>query len=91
MTDKQVCPLGDDCDLTTAYMAGRASADDRIRALEAERDALKEALESKVQYVCPDDDAALNYIEASYGSDARCAVSCIFDASISAALQERKL
>ena len=31
-------------------------------------------------YVCPDDDTALNHLEASYGSDLRCAVSCMLDA-----------
>lgn len=29
------CPLGDDCDLTVAYMAGMEKARDRIEALEA--------------------------------------------------------
>jgi hypothetical protein len=34
MTKKQ-CPLGDDCDLTIAWMAGAEKAKDRIRELEA--------------------------------------------------------
>lgn len=33
------CPLGEDCDLTVAWMAGRAGAMKRIEALTAERDA----------------------------------------------------
>ena len=32
---KKTCPLGEDCDLTVAWMAGRESAKDRIEALKA--------------------------------------------------------
>ncbi|UWQ30207.1 hypothetical protein [Leisingera sp. M523] len=35
---------------------------------------------ARVDYVCPDDDTALNYLEATYGNDMRCAVSCMIDA-----------
>jgi hypothetical protein len=31
----RTCPLGEDCDLTVAWMAGRESAKDRIEALKA--------------------------------------------------------
>jgi hypothetical protein len=46
MTKRQ-CPLGEDCDLTTAWMLGRQSAKDeaaaRIEALEAENARLRAA------------------------------------------------
>jgi hypothetical protein len=46
MTKKQ-CPLGEDCDLTTAWMLGRQSAKDeaaaRIEELEAENARLRAA------------------------------------------------
>jgi hypothetical protein len=47
---KKTCPLGEDCDLTVAWMAGRESAKDeakaRIKALEA---SLAKAVEALVQ------------------------------------------
>ena len=44
MTKKQ-CPLGDACDLTTAWMAGAAKAQDQIKAQAAEIERLREALQ----------------------------------------------
>jgi hypothetical protein len=32
VTDQKTCPLGDDCDLTVAWMAGQAEARDSFRA-----------------------------------------------------------
>ncbi len=43
MTKKQ-CPLGENCDLTTAWMAGAAKAQDLIKAQAAEIERLKAKL-----------------------------------------------
>jgi hypothetical protein len=51
------------------------------------RDAIKEwntrpptaTQDDTLDYDFPDDNAALNYIEQCYGSDFRCAVSCMMD------------
>lgn len=40
------CPLGEDCDLTLAYMMGAEKAKDTIKALRAENERLRAALES---------------------------------------------
>ena len=40
MTKKQ-CPLGENCDLTTAWMAGAAKAQDQIKAQAAEIERLR--------------------------------------------------
>ena len=42
MTKKQ-CPLGENCDLTTAWMAGAAKAQDQIKAQAAEIERLEKA------------------------------------------------
>ena len=44
MTKKQ-CPLGEACDLTTAWMAGAVKAQDQIKAQAAEIERLRGALE----------------------------------------------
>jgi len=41
---KKTCPLGEDCALTVAWMAGRESAKDRIEALKAKLEKAVEAL-----------------------------------------------
>ena len=43
MTKKR-CPLGEDCDLTIAWMAGAAKAQDQIKAQAAEIERLKAKL-----------------------------------------------
>jgi len=45
---KRLCPLGDDCDLTIAWMAGRQSAKD---AHEAEIDALEAELGKAIHII----------------------------------------
>ncbi|WP_333846923.1 hypothetical protein [Phaeobacter italicus] len=71
----------------TTGMAGvyMGEAADFIAALLSERDALRSQLQAAreggaVEYVCPDDETALNYLDATYGNDMRCAVSCMIDA-----------
>lgn len=39
------CPLGEDCDLTLAYMMGAEKAKDTINSLRAENERLRAALE----------------------------------------------
>jgi len=51
---KKTCPLGEDCDLTVAWMAGRESAKDEAQAMVAA--ALREAAEVAYQW-WDDDDA----------------------------------
>jgi len=48
MTKKR-CPLGEACDLTTAWMAGAAKAKDRIMELEVKLAKAVEALEALIQ------------------------------------------
>ena len=47
MTKKQ-CPLGENCDLTTAWMAGAAKAQDQIKAQAAEIERLRAKLAKAV-------------------------------------------
>ena len=48
MTKKQ-CPLGENCDLTTAWMAGAAKAQDQIKAQVAEIERLRGDLAKAVE------------------------------------------
>ena len=48
MTKKQ-CPLGENCDLTTAWMAGAAKAQDQIKAQAAEIERLRGDVEKAVK------------------------------------------
>ena len=48
MTKKQ-CPLGEACDLTTAWMAGAAKAQDQIKAQAAEIERLRGDLAKAVE------------------------------------------
>ena len=48
MTKKQ-CPLGEACDLTTAWMAGAAKAKDQIEAQAAEIERLRGAMAKAVE------------------------------------------
>ena len=48
MTKKQ-CPLGEACDLTTAWMAGAAKAQDQIKAQAAEIERLRGNLAKAVE------------------------------------------
>ena len=43
-TEARTCPLGDDCDLTVAYMAGRSALAAENAALRADNDRLRGAL-----------------------------------------------
>ena len=49
MTKKQ-CPLGEACDLTTAWMAGAAKAKDQVKAQAAEIERLLGDLAKAVQF-----------------------------------------
>jgi hypothetical protein len=44
------CPLGEDCDLTLAYMMGAEKAKDTIKALRAENAKLRAALQRIAMY-----------------------------------------
>jgi hypothetical protein len=55
MTKKQ-CPLGEACDLTTAWMAGAAKAQDQIKAQAAEIERLRGDVEKRRETRMSDDD-----------------------------------
>jgi hypothetical protein len=56
---RKTCPLGDDCDLTVAWMAGRESAKDELEAnLAMAVEALKECvdeIDAYIQFEYPSD------------------------------------
>jgi hypothetical protein len=61
---KKQCPLGEDCDLTTAWMLGRQSA-------KAEAAARIEELEAKLAKAVEETlDAASAYMKTQYGIEA---------------------
>ncbi len=55
MTKKQ-CPLGEACDLTTAWMAGAAKAQDQIKSQAAEIERLQGDVEKRRETRMSDDD-----------------------------------
>ena len=65
MADK--CPLGEDCDLTLAYMMGAEKAKDSIVVLRRENKRLRAALElfacyCTAKHLCAQPDNCVNYI-----------------------------
>jgi len=59
--DSKTCPLGEDCDLTVAWMAGRESAKDEHKALEKARAEEREAFQALLLEAATDLEA---YIES---------------------------
>jgi len=60
------CPLGEDCDLTLAWMMGAERAKDTIKAQAAEIERLRAALREISERHVPDQPSCLDIDEADY-------------------------